>query len=125
MTKSRVCEEDVLCGINVPADRFNLTDLESEHFPGIESPETVKKNEYFEVRIELPAHPNEPEHFIEWIELYSGDTFLGRAQFSGGSSFPQALFRVRLTHAEGPLKAWAKCNIHGLWESVREITIEL
>lgn len=127
MDQKWTCQEDILCGVNEPKDKDNLSDLEKKHIPVIYAPEKVKKNEPFEVKIEvgkLLAHPNEPGHFIEWIELYSGDTFLGRVHYNGGATYPTALFKVKLTHAHGPLKAWGKCNLHGLWESTKEISVE-
>jgi len=83
----------------------------------------------FEVNIHIGGidgveHPNEPGHFIEWIELYSGDTFLSKCSFSGGTSYPVAKFKIKLSHAHGPLKVWAKCNLHGLWEYEKDITVE-
>ncbi|MBD3263774.1 MAG: hypothetical protein GF375_01570 [Candidatus Omnitrophica bacterium] len=121
------CEEDILCGVNEPKDRESLTDLEKKHIPVVEAPDKVRKDESFQVKVEvgkLHPHPNEAAHFIEWIELYCGDTYLGRASYSGGASFPEATFKVKLSHAHGPLKAWEKCNIHGLWENTKEITVE-
>ncbi len=127
MEKTWTCEEDMLCGVNEPKDKSSPTDLEKKHIPVIEAPDKVNKDEAFEVKIEvgkLLAHPNEPAHFIEWIDLYCGDTFLGHANFSGGASFPQACFKIKLSHAHGPLKVWEKCNLHGLWESTKEIKVE-
>ncbi len=126
MSGQWTCQEDILCGLNVPKDPSNLTDLEKKHMLSIDAPEKVAKDEVFEVKVEagkLLTHPNEPAHFIEWIELYCGDTFLGRASFSGGASLPLATFRVKLSHAHGPLKAWQKCNLHGLWENTKEIRV--
>lgn len=120
------CEEDLLCGVNLPKDKNNLSDLEKKHLPVITAPSKVGKDEEFEVRIEvgkLLTHPNEHAHFIEWIELYCGDTFLSEAYFSGGTSFPVAIFKIRLSHTHGPLQAWAKCNLHGLWKETKDITI--
>ncbi|MBD3272190.1 MAG: superoxide reductase [Elusimicrobia bacterium] len=125
--KQWTCEEDILCGVNEPKDRNTMNDLEKKHVPVISAPETVKKNEPFDIRVEvgkLEPHPNEPSHFIEWVELYCGDTFLGRAHFSGGASFPKAVFSVKLSHAHGPLKVWEKCNIHGLWENLKDIKVQ-
>lgn len=127
MEKKWTCQEDILCGVNLAKDNANLTDLEKKHTPVIDASTKVKKNEAFEIKIEigkLLAHPNEPAHFIEWIELYCGDTFLGRVNYSGGVSYPQATFKVTLTHAHGPLKVWGKCNLHGLWESIKDIKVE-
>ena len=127
MEKQWTCPEDILCGVNTPKDRENLTDLEKKHLPVLVSPERVKKDEPFPVKVtvgKLLAHPNEPAHFIEWVELYCGDTFLGRAGFSGGMSYPEAVFTVKLTHAHGPLRARMKCNLHGLWEDSRPVMVE-
>lgn len=127
MANQWTCQEDVLCGVNEPKDKSNLTDLDKKHVPVIEAPDKIKKEEPFEIKVEagkLLAHPNEPGHFVEWIELYCGDTFLGRISYSGGASFPRAIFKVKLSHAHGPIKAWAKCNIHGLWESTKAISVE-
>ena len=127
MEKQWTCAEDTLCGVNLPKDQTNLTDLEKKHLPVIEAPAKTKKDEPFEIAItvgKLLAHPNEPGHFVEWIEVYCGDTFLGRANYSGGASFPQASFTVKLSHAHGPLKVWAKCNLHGIWESTTAISVE-
>lgn len=90
-TEKWTCEEDMLCGVNQPKDPKNLSDLEKKHIPVITAPDKVGKDGEFEVKVEigkLLVHPNEPGHFIEWIELYCGDTFLGEAYFSGGTSFP-------------------------------------
>lgn len=127
MEKKWTCQEDILCGVNLPKDAANLTDLEKKHMPVIDAPGKVKKDQTFDIKVDvgkLLAHPNEPGHFIEWIELYCGDTFLGRINYSGGTSYPTAVFRVKLDHAHGPIKAWEKCNLHGLWEGIKDITVE-
>jgi len=124
--KEWTCESDMLCGVNEPKDKENPTDLEKKHIPYIGAPEQGQKDKPFDVTIEigrLLEHPNEPAHFIEWLELYCGDTFLGRTYFSGGISYPEARFKVKLSHAHGPLKVWVKCNLHGIWESTKEIQI--
>ena len=122
------CEQDILCGVNLPKDAKNLSDLEKKHTPVIDAPSKIKKDEVFEINIKVGGvdgveHPNEAGHFIEWLELYCGDTFLGRSGFSGGTSYGAAKFKVKLSHAHGPLKAWARCNLHGLWEGIREVAI--
>lgn len=121
------CEEDILCGVNMPKDMSNLSDLEKKHLPEITAPARIKRDEVFPVSIEvghLMAHPNEAGHFIEWLELYCGDTFLFRVTLSGSVSLPKTTVPVKLSHAHGPLKAFAKCNLHGLWETTKDIMIE-
>ena len=73
------CAEDVFCGVNTAADIENATDLEKKHIPVISAPHKVKKAEKFEVTVEvgkLLEHPNEPDHHIEFIELYAGERIL-------------------------------------------------
>ena len=121
------CEQDVLCGVRTAKDTKALSELEQKHLPVISAPARVKRDEVFEVTIEVgkyKAHPNEPGHFIEWIELYSGETFLFRVSLAGSLSQPKVTMPVKLTHAHGPLKAWEKCNLHGLWEATKDIEVE-
>jgi len=121
------CEQDILCGVKIPKDLKVLTELEQKHIPVISSPDKVRRDQTFTVTVEVgkyKEHPNEPAHFIEWVELYSGDTFLFKVNLSGSLSYPKITVPVRLTHAHGPLKAWAKCNIHGLWEGTKDIEVE-
>ena len=120
------CEDDLLCGVNKPKDEHVLSTFEKQHVPGLYAPELVHKEQPFDVSIKvggLQTHPSEPRHFIEWVELYCGDTFIARAQFSAADTYPEVTFRVMLWHAKGSLRVWAKCNQHGLWQTKREINV--
>jgi len=124
-----MCKDDLFCGVNSAAsqDIEGMTDLEKKHTPVISAPHAVKKGESFEVVVEVGhhlAHPNENAHFIEWIELYSGDTFLARVDLVPRISLPTFKLNVALDH-QHPLTARARCNLHGLWKSFpHEITVE-
>ena len=124
-----MCEDDVLCGINKAKSENveEMTDLEKKHTPVIEAPGKVKKGEPFEVLVEVGRHlkhPNENAHFIEWIELYSGETFLARVELEPKLSGPKVKFTVALDYAH-PLIAKDRCNLHGLWYSFPvEIEVE-
>ncbi len=124
-----MCNNDLFCGVNSvqSTDISEMSDLEKKHTPVIEAPRTVKKEESFIVTIEvgkLLTHPNENGHFIEWIELYSGDTFLARVDLVARLTSPKVSFTVALDH-EHSLVARAHCNMHGVWQSFPfQITIE-
>ena len=116
-----MCEDDILCGMNQAksANVDEMTDLEKKHTPVIESPTKVKKGEPFEVQVEVGKHmkhPNENAHYIEWIELFSGETFLARVDLVPRLTEPKVKFVVALDHAH-PLIAKERCNLHGLWKS--------
>lgn len=122
------CEEDLFCGLNKAksGNIEEMTDLEKKHTPIIEAPARVKKGEPFEVGVEvgnLLAHPNENAHFIEWIELFSGDTFLARINLEPRLTVPKVKFVVALDHGHD-LIAKERCNLHGVWES-QPFAIEL
>ncbi len=53
MTTTIQCEHDLFCGVNTPKDIDNMTDLEKKHLPVITAPKSVRKDERFEVMIEV------------------------------------------------------------------------
>ncbi|MDH4201019.1 MAG: desulfoferrodoxin family protein [Spirochaetia bacterium] len=84
---------------------------------GTKLPVTVKVGNEF-------MHPDDPDHFIESVKLYNGDSILGEARFlsgtlGGGGSKSQAevTFHVVPTTEKLVLTAVAYCTKHGLWES--------
>jgi superoxide reductase len=119
------CAEDIFCGVNV-ADITQASDLEKKHLPIITALKRVKKNEFFEVTVEvgkLLKHPNEPGHFIQFIELYAGDTYLARMDFTTKTTCPIMKIYVSLDHAHGKLRAFERCNLHGIWEYETDIEV--
>jgi superoxide reductase len=124
--------------------RIQSADWRKEkHAPAIECPDQVAPGEMFVVQVSLGkeiAHPNTTEHHIRWIALYfhpEGDRFtydVARFEFNAhGESVAGANQGPVYTHHEasasmkidrpGTLHALALCNIHGLWESSKEITL--
>lgn len=115
-----------------------------KHVPAIEAPDKVKAGDLFEVKVTLGkevAHPNTTEHHISWITLFfhpEGEKFshqVGHFEFSAhGESTAGPNQGPVYTHHQvvatlkigkpGTLHALALCNIHGLWESSREIAVE-
>ena len=116
----KTCEEDLFCGINKAANKGEMTPLEQKHTPIIQAPASVAKGELFDVTIEvgkLLKHPNEAAHFIQWVELYSGHTFITRVALTPGMAEPKISVPVKLEHVH-ELRAVARCNLHGVWINV-------
>ena len=115
-----------------------------KHVPVIECADAVKADEFFEVKISIGkeiAHPNTTEHHISWISLFfhpDGEKFpcqIGRYEFSahGASAQGPNTSSVFTHHAAqawmktgkaGTLIAVSMCNIHGLWQSSKEIKLK-
>jgi superoxide reductase len=125
-------------------DLYQTADWKSEkHVPVIECPDQAAADQFVDISVSLGKavnHPNTTEHHIVWIKLYfkgEGDKFpyeIGYYQFSahgasveGPNTGPvytdhSILTRVKLRKS-GMLYASAYCNIHGLWESTKSITV--
>ena len=126
------------------SENIQRADWKSEkHAPAIDAPEQVKAGEFFDVKVGLGkeiAHPNTTEHHIAWITLYfhpEGGKFphqVGHFEFSAHGEHasgpnkgpiytqPQATTTLKLD-APGSFYALALCNIHGLWESSKEVKL--
>ncbi|HEY76266.1 MAG TPA: Neelaredoxin [Thermoflexia bacterium] len=118
-------------------EKIQSADWKAEkHVPVIEAPERVEAGKPFQVTVtvgkEIP-HPNTIEHHIRWIDVYfqpEGDKFVYQvAHFDftvhgEGTAYahPTATFSMQV-EKPGTLIALSLCNIHGLWESGREITV--
>ena len=115
-----------------------------KHVPVIEYADAVKADELFEVKISIGkeiAHPNTTEHHISWVSLFfhpDGEKFpyqIGRYEFSAHGASVQgpntssvythhAATTWMKTSKAGTLIAVSYCDIHGLWQSSKEIKLE-
>lgn len=122
---------------------FQTSDWKKEkHVPVIEVPETIRKDEFFNVRVSLGkevAHPNTTGHHIRWVRLYfkpegEAPTYeVGSFEFTAhGESAKGPDTGPVHTHHEvsvamklaspGHIIATSYCNIHGLWENSKALT---
>jgi superoxide reductase len=125
-------------------EQVQTADWKSEkHVPVIDAPESVKAGELFDVTVGLGkqvAHPNTVEHHIRWVSLYfqpDGGKFtyqVGHFEFAahgesakapneGPVCTHHAVTATLKVQVPGTLQAVALCNIHGLWESSRQIQV--
>lgn len=124
---------------------FQSADWKKEkHVPVIEIAGKAMKGEDITVTVTVGkeiAHPNTTEHHIAWIDLYfqpEGSKFpynLGRFEFSshGASTegpntssvytHPTVSAKFK-TEKSGSIFAFSNCNVHGLWMSSTDITVE-
>jgi superoxide reductase len=126
-------------------DVYQTADWKSEkHVPVIECPDSVQADAVFDVKVTLGkevAHPNTTEHHIRWIQLYfkpEGDKFayqVGNFEFcahgesaKGANEGPVytnhcATASVKVKQP-GTFLATAFCNIHGLWENAKAVSLK-
>jgi superoxide reductase len=114
-----------------------------KHVPVIECPDKVKTGDMILLKIGIGkelAHPNTTEHHIRWISVYflaEGDNFpyqIGQFEFNAhGESLQGPNTGPVYTHHEvtcsfkiskpGTIYATSLCNIHGLWQSAKQIAL--
>lgn len=61
-------------------------------------------------------HPNDIDHWFQWVELKINDLFVARSEFSAGITEPISEFTLNLGKA-CKISAVARCNKHGLWQT--------
>lgn len=99
------------------------------HTPKIEAPDSVKADQPFEVKISVGPHPNTVEHSIRSIEVYfyeEGRAFnpILLANIALTPVYTQPTLKLTLTlKKSGTLYAVEYCNLHGLWEARKKITV--
>lgn len=98
----------------------NLTDLEKKHLPLIEAPDRAENGKPFNVRVKVGGidgveHPNLLGHWINWVELYTGDIPIAKVSFTPILGQQEVTFRVALQEST-ILKVKDFCNLHGVWE---------
>lgn len=114
-----------------------------KHVPVIEAPDSVIKDQMFEISVTIGkeiAHPNTTEHHIQWVDIFfhpEGEKFpyhLGHYAFlahgasvNGPNSSTiythHAIRTMFKTSKPGTILATSSCNIHGLWQSSKHVLV--
>jgi superoxide reductase len=120
-------EKGLFCGINKPADAANMTELEKKHMPVIDCPDTVKAGEPFKVHInvgEIP-HVMDEGHHIQWIDVYFKNNFFARVDLTPKFTRPEVTLTLERhsKHESSTLRVIERCNLHGQWETEKQITV--
>ena len=121
-------EKALFCKVNKPEDVEPDSPVAKKHVPVITVPPVLKVGEFYDVKITVGEieHPNENEHFIQWIEFYIGSVYLGRFDFAPVMTKPEVTIPLKLSHSglNSTLRAVSRCNLHGLWEGTAQVKTE-
>jgi len=123
---------------------IKTADFKTEkHAPVIECENSFKADAFSVITVSVGKeirHPNTTEHFISWIDLYfkpegnGAVIHLGHSEFTAhaesaqganqGMALSDPLMTVKAQlKVSGTLLAMSYCNIHGLWQSEKNITV--
>ena len=112
-------------------DREAKKDYIDRHSAFVHCENNAKKAEKFKVKVKVGdqyQHPDEPDHFISWVQLWNGEKMLAQASFTEGAlgNAPENLevdFYI-VPQKNMKLIAHAFCTKHGLWQS-EEVVVEV
>lgn len=119
---------DLFAGVNRPSDPRNLSDLERMHLPVIRAPEAVSVGVPFQLEVEVGKdlpHPADAGHFIQFIEVCADELVLGRADLTAGIARARVSLHVTLHRPANELRAYAGCNLHGIWIGRKPIVVRV
>ncbi len=110
----------ILGELNHVTDLDGASDFERKHTPYLSAERDGEK-----VRVSVKvghyvSHPNQPDHFIQWIDLYAGDAAIARFDLTPVAVDPDVSIVVALD-AGTTLRAVEHCNLHGLWVAEIEV----
>lgn len=113
-------------------DRETKKDYIDRHSAFVHCDKQAKAGEKFKVKIKIGdqyKHPDDPDHYIAWLQLWNGEKMLAQANFIEGALGNQAgnlevdFYIVPKNNMK--LIAHAFCTKHGLWQSEEvSVTVE-
>ena len=99
-------------------------DYFDRHTPRVICDKTARRNQKFRVKVILGEHyehPDDPDHYISYVQLWNRETFLAEVHFTPGMMANQPS-QIEVDFYLVPkltmnLAAMAVCTKHGLWQS--------
>ena len=99
-------------------------DYFDRHTPHVICSNTAKKEQKFKVKVQMGKdypHPDDHDHYIQYIQLWNREFMLAEARFSAGSlanspGHAEVDFYV-VPSGKMNLTAMSFCTKHGLWQS--------
>ena len=112
-------------------DRESKKDYIDRHSAFIHCNKKAKIEEKFKVKVKVGdeyQHPDVPDHYISWVQLWNGEKMLTQANFTegalGGVSGNLEVDFYITPQKNLKLTAQAFCTKHGLWQS-DEVLVEV
>ena len=112
-------------------DKDAKKDYIDRHSAFVHCESTAKADEKFKVKVRVGneyPHPDVPDHYISYVQLWDGEKMLAQASFVEGAlgNDPNNLevdFHI-VPKKKLKLTAMAFCTKHGLWQS-DEVIVEI
>jgi superoxide reductase len=117
-------ESTLFCQVNTVAT--GPADMAKKHVPVISIQGDAKVGQPFTVTIKVGEVPHVMENgnFIQFIDLYCGHIYISRVDFTAELNRPEVSLSIVLHHeGKKTLRAFGRCNLHGIWEGTKEVNV--
>ena len=101
--------------INTSKNAMEQTTSE-KHVPIIKVERLDENKVLVNVNVGGGKHPNEIDHWFQWVIIRVNELYVGRTEFSAGIMEPITTFVLNVKPG-AVITARARCNKHGIWES--------
>jgi len=105
-------------------DKEAKKDFIDRHSAFVHAEGEAKAGEKFKVKVKVGdeyLHPDDPDHYISWVQLWDGEKMLAQATFVegalGNAAGQQEVDFYIVPTKSLKLTAQAFCTKHGLWQS--------
>lgn len=119
-----MAESTLFCQVNTAAT--GPAETAKKHVPVITTQGDIKVGQPFTVNIKVgeASHVMENGHFIQFIDLYCGHIYISRIDFTAELSKPEVSLQIVLHHeGKRSLRAFSRCNLHGIWEGTKDVNV--
>lgn len=104
----------ILAGVNRVNDLDSAGDFEKKHLPYVSCERTGES-----VRVAVKVghwvgHPNQPDHFIEWIGVNVSGATIARVDLSAVAVDPEVVLVIHVDPGTA-IEVLESCNLHGVW----------
>ena len=108
-----------------PEFKVVRSSFDVKHTPKLTAPDSVKRGQWFEVRVEVGAggeHPSLSEHHVRYIALYKDTAEIARVYLHPVFSAPKVTFTIALDEG-GTLRALSEPTHSAAWEASKAIRV--
>jgi superoxide reductase len=113
-------ESPALGGVHKVENLDTADDFSKKHVPYVAA---ERDGDKVTIAVEVGhyvAHPNLPDHWIDYIEVYAKNAPIATYDFAAGVVDPKIITVATLDPGTA-IMVTARCNLHGIW--VSEITV--
>jgi superoxide reductase len=113
-------ESPILGGVHTVDNFDTADDFSKKHVPFVT---TMREGDIVQITVEVGhevPHPNQPDHWIEAIDIYAKGAPIATYYFAPGVVAPKVTAMAMLDPGT-KIEVYERCNLHGIWKQDAEV----